>query len=113
MLIVLIKSAETVFIFVVKGNPRRRRFLSRGHFVSNCQFGISCTGCAKLRFNTTDDCTYPFSGGTLITDGNNRADSVRLLQQVKMLYVFHEAKFEIAPESLRVFYVTAVDPTFQ
>lgn len=42
-----------------------------GNFVSHCQGGISCTGGAKLRFNTTEDCTYPFTGGTLITDGNN------------------------------------------
>jgi hypothetical protein len=44
-----------------------------GNFVYNCVLGIFCLSesVAKLRSNTTEGCSFPFIGGTLITDDNN------------------------------------------
>jgi hypothetical protein len=41
------------------------------NFVSNSPNGFNCGELAKLRFNTTLNCTTPFVGGTQITDDNN------------------------------------------
>ncbi len=41
------------------------------NMVSNCSFGLALSGSDKYRFNTTFNCTTPFSGGTALTDNNN------------------------------------------
>ena len=41
------------------------------NFVSNSTNGFNCGALAKLRLNTTLNCTTPFIGGTQITDDNN------------------------------------------
>jgi hypothetical protein len=41
------------------------------NMVSNCSFGLALDASDKYRFNTTFNCTTPFSGGTALTDNNN------------------------------------------
>jgi hypothetical protein len=41
------------------------------NMVSNCTFGLALSGSDKYRFNTTFNCTTPFTGGTALTDENN------------------------------------------
>ncbi len=41
------------------------------NMVSNCAFGFALSASDKYRFNTTFNCTTPFSGGTALTDNNN------------------------------------------
>ena len=41
------------------------------NMVSNCSFGFNLTTGDKYRFNTTFNCSTPFSGGVALTDNNN------------------------------------------
>ncbi len=41
------------------------------NMVSNCNFGFAVSSGDKYRFNTTFNCTTPFSGGVALTDENN------------------------------------------
>ena len=41
------------------------------NMVSNCSFGFGLSTSAKYRFNTTFNCTTPFTGGIALTDNNN------------------------------------------
>jgi len=41
------------------------------NMVSNCSFGFGLSTSDKYRFNTTFNCTTPFTGGIALTDNNN------------------------------------------
>ncbi len=41
------------------------------NMVSNCSFGFALDTSDKYRFNTTFNCTTPFTGGIALTDNNN------------------------------------------